>query len=449
MLVKLILDNFMSFDNETELTLVSSSKIRTMKDHKVEVKKTSILKNSIIYGANAAGKSNLIEGLDFMKYCILKSIPAGANSVFCKSVKSNEKKESLFEVIICVNNKFYTYGFSLIAAERRLINEWLYEMNQNGQSSILFEKKEKMKPILGDKINLTDADKLKFATYLEDYDENSNVLFLTFMNKDKKYSNESKLIFFKEIFNWFSNKVEIYSPNSPITNFSYYYDVNSLTKVNELIKIFDTGIDEVKIVEISQDEFKSEVPEPLYFDIMENIKLSVEKNMSPSKLTLRAQDSFFSIDIKEDGVLNFTTIKTTHKKSEYSFDFREESDGTQRLFDLMDMLLGASNDKVYLIDELERSLHPKLTFKFIELFNQMNSNKRNQLIFSTHESTIMDQNLFRRDEIWFVEKNKENTSEIYSLDKFKERYDKVLGKAYLEGRYGALPVFQKFSFKEE
>ena len=72
-----------------------------------------------------------------------------------------------------------------------------------------------------------------------------------------------------------------------------------------------------------------------------------------------------------------------------------------------------------------------------------------QLLFTTHESSIMDQAIFRRDEIWFVERNAENASSIYSLDRFKERYDKVLSKAYLEGRDGAIPVFSTFDFREE
>lgn len=114
----------------------------------------------------------------------------------------------------------------------------------------------------------------------------------------------------------------------------------------------------------------------------------------------------------------------------------------------MDILLNKSENKVYVIDEMERSLHPKLTARFIELFDQMHPEQMIQLIFTTHESSIMDQELFRRDEIWFVERAQDNTSNLYSLDKFKERYDKKLSKAYLEGRYGALPAFTSFTFKE-
>ncbi len=105
-------------------------------------------------------------------------------------------------------------------------------------------------------------------------------------------------------------------------------------------------------------------------------------------------------------------------------------------------------DVVYIVDELERSLHPKLTERFLELFSERHKEHKIQLIFTTHEASIMDQQLFRRDEIWFVERNEENNSRIYSLDRFKERYDKKLSKAYLEGRYGAIPVFKRFAFRK-
>lgn len=115
----------------------------------------------------------------------------------------------------------------------------------------------------------------------------------------------------------------------------------------------------------------------------------------------------------------------------------------------MDMLLNKREDVLYVVDELERSLHPKLTKHFLQMFMELHKEKRMQLLFTTHESSIMDQSIFRRDEIWFIERNAENVSVIYSLDRFKERYDKVLSKAYLEGRYGAIPVFRTFEFREE
>ena len=112
------------------------------------------------------------------------------------------------------------------------------------------------------------------------------------------------------------------------------------------------------------------------------------------------------------------------------------------------MLLTDTDDAVFIVDELERSLHPKLTQHFLKLFNELHAKTRNQLIFTTHEASIMDRDFFRRDEIWFVERSSDNNSTLYSLDRFKERYDKVLSKAYLDGRYGAIPVFSIFRFHE-
>ena len=113
------------------------------------------------------------------------------------------------------------------------------------------------------------------------------------------------------------------------------------------------------------------------------------------------------------------------------------------------MLMTKRQDMVFIVDELERSLHPKLTEHFLKLFMEAHKDARMQLIFTTHEDTIMDQELFRRDEIWFVERDADNASKIYSLDRFKERYDKKLSKAYLDGRYGAVPVFGQFTFQKE
>jgi AAA15 family ATPase/GTPase len=126
------------------------------------------------------------------------------------------------------------------------------------------------------------------------------------------------------------------------------------------------------------------------------------------------------------------------------FDFKEESDGTKRLFDLMNILLTEEDDVVYVVDELERSLHPMLLKRFLELFMEHNEDGSRQMVFSTHESSIMSQELFRRDEIWFVDRSEDGNSRLYSLDRFKDRFDKDIAKAYLDGRYGAIPVFSDF-----
>ncbi len=445
-----MVDNFLSFNKETELTMIPSNKTRKKPEHKISIKSTPMLKYAVIYGANAAGKSNLIEVFQFIKYCVEKAIPINYVDKFCKTNKSNSYRQSIFELQFTIGNKFYAYGFSLMLSTRTIESEWLYELFQNGTQKTLFEREKGKKPVIGEDVRLTKSDKSKLATYLEDYDENSNSLFLTVMNRGKKYTENSKIIFFKDVYQWISESLIIVTPHTSLRSFEYYYDNASLSLINNLIKTFDTGITEVNIVEISMEELSKELPPPIFKDIVKNIKEKSEdeKNIG-FKISMRSDFSFFNVEVNKGKEPKVTTISLKHGKSFYNFKYEEESDGTRRLFDLLDMLLNKSNDTVYIVDEMERSLHPKLTSRFIELFDQIHSSQNMQLIFTTHEASIMDQELFRRDEIWFVERNNENISNIYSLDKFKERYDKKLSKAYLEGRYGAIPVFTKFKFKEE
>lgn len=258
------------------------------------------------------------------------------------------------------------------------------------------------------------------------------------------------MLFFRDVYNWIQNHIAVITPNTPLIDLEYYYNTNSLKLINKLIETFDTGISKIKIEEISLDELSNSMPKAVFDKVMRHVKSRIEEQENHSfRMTMRSNESFFNIEVDGHSEPKVTTIRLNHEKSFFDFGFEEESDGTRRLFDLMDMLLNKREDMLYVVDELERSLHPKLTERFLQLFMQLHERERKQLLFTTHESSIMDQSIFRRDEIWFVERNADNASVIYSLDRFKERYDKVLSKAYLEGRYGAIPVFSTFEFREE
>ena len=124
------------------------------------------------------------------------------------------------------------------------------------------------------------------------------------------------------------------------------------------------------------------------------------------------------------------------------FGFGEESDGTQRLYGLLPILEpGAGDDMTYVVDELDRSLHPLMTERFVRDFLGMAKGCRRQLIITTHESKLQNMELLRRDEIWFLEKDGDGVSRLYSLEDFNERSDRRIEKAYREGRYGGVPVF--------
>lgn len=450
MLTKITVGNFKSFNKEAELTMISSTKIRTKVDHRVKVgSSTRLLKHSTVYGANAAGKSNLIEFFKFFKFTVENGLPVSCTKYFCKNNEENEQRDSIFEIQMEIDGKFYAYGFTARLAERWITGEWLYELYQNGSARRIFERESNSKPELDSSVSLTKDEKTKFITYADDFEDNIVGLFLTEMNRGKKINEDSNLQIFRLVFNWIKTHIVVVSPNKPITDFKYYYEEDSLELINKLISTFDTGVTNVRIEEIDTNELSKMLPKPIIDDVMEQIKKNMdEAGKAPFRMSGRSDTMFFNIEGKDNEDLKITTIKLKHGKSPFDFDFEDESDGTRRLFDLLDMLLIEEDDIVYVVDELERSLHPKLTEHFLKLFGERHKNHKIQLIFTTHESSIMDQELFRRDEIWFIERDDENNSSIYSLDRFKERYDKKLSKAYLEGRYGAIPVFKKFEFGE-
>ncbi len=450
MLIKVSVENFKSFDKKEELSMLSSSKIQVNKCHRLKIKQTSILKNAVVYGANASGKSNLVTTIAFMKSVLMEGLSVNSVNDFCRNREENKERESIFELQFTVGERFYAYGFSAILSKRRITEEWLFELMQDGSSHNLFIREGNGILALGDCVKPTTAERNRFAIYAEDFAGHDTQLFLTEMNRGKKYAEDSRLLFFRQTFNWMMNNVIVINPNIGLSNTDVYYSEESLETISKLIQTFDTGVSEIKTKEISIDEMSKMIPAEILSGIFKDLKRQLQMtNMPQIQMTWRIEGGFFNIRIKENAEPEITTLILRHGKSVFDFAFAEESDGTKRLFDLIDMLMTKRRDTVFVVDELERSLHPKLTEHFLKLFMEAHDGERMQLIFTTHEDTIMDQTLFRRDEIWFVERNADNASKIYSLDRFKERYDKKLSKAYLEGRYGAIPVFRQFTFRRE
>lgn len=449
MLIKISIENFKSFDQKEELSMISSSKMQGNKSHRIKVKQTQLLKNAVVYGANASGKSNLVVAFNFIKATLLTGLPVECINDFCRNKEANKTRESIFEIQFTVGDIFYAYGFSAILSQRKITEEWLFELTQDGGAHQLFLRKGGESPVLGDRVNVSAAEKNRFAVYAEDFAENETNLFLAEMNRGKKYINNSKLLFFIHAFNWIMNNIIVINPNMGLTNTEAYYNEESLENISRLIQTFDTGVTDIKTRQITIDEMSKMIPVEVVQGMFAHLKTQMQMTNLPSiQMTWRVEGGFFNIRITENSEPEITTLVLKHGKSAFDFSFVEESDGTKRLFDLIDMLLTDRPDTVFVVDELERSLHPKLTERFLKLFMEAHEGVRMQLVFTTHEDTIMDQSLFRRDEIWFVERDADNSSNIYSLDRFKERYDKKLSKAYLEGRYGAIPVFKQFSFRK-
>lgn len=452
MLTRFTIENYKSFDAATELNMVSSSKIRTKTEHQKQVRRNmKILKHAAVYGANASGKSNLVNAVAFFSRVVVNGLPLDTSRLYCRSRETNRMRNSIFEMQLELSGSFYAYGFSALLSERRITGEWLYELHaSNGSATCIFERSEDKAPILGERFFLSEEEKIRFNTYAEDFTGNSVNLFLNEMNRGKKYPEESRLKVLEKVFRNIKDQIIIITPDSRLVNFQQYYNSESLTEINRLIQTFDTGVSDVHVEEIDSKELERQIPKEILNTLKDTLSQKQNENPKvPVSMSGRSNNAFFNIEVEIDGEMKISTIKMKHGKSLSDFCFDEESDGTKRLFDLMDMLLKKSEDTVFFVDELERSLHPKLTEHFLELFSQYHASHSVQLVFTTHEASIMDQELFRRDEIWFVERDGENNSSLYSLDRFKERYDKKLSKAYLEGRYGAIPVFKRFTFTED
>jgi len=439
MLIRFNVENFMSFNEKTEFSLIAN-KERRHPSHVVKGNGVNILKSSVVYGANASGKTNLVKAIDFSRRVITKGIEK-LNPVDChfRLKKDNLKKPSIFNYEIKCGNKYYSYGFATQLNELKIIEEWLYEIGNNKEKKI-FERvvNDSGKHEIGIGIQLSPKAKKRFDVYKEDFQNSDNLLFLSEMSR-KSIDDFPEAVGFIDVFNWFDKKLTVLMPDSKFAGLNFIGDDNEMSKTfNSFLNVFQTGINNVTSEEIDLDSF----------DIPKIIKEDLTRNIEKSKtIIFEINGITYSLKKNENNEYKIKKIGLEHLTDEGNsivFDIEDESDGTQRLFDFIPAIHELTKtDSIFIIDELDRSLHSKLTYGIFELFLRLTENNESQLVATSHESLLLDFELLRRDEIWFVEKEK-NQSRLYSLDEFKVRNDKIVSKDYLLGRYGAIPIFKSF-----
>lgn len=451
MLIRFNIKNFLSFstreNGKSEEFSMIAGKVQKKKEHIYDDGKMKLLKFAAVYGANASGKSNLVKAIDFMKRTVIKGLPKGHTEKYCRINPENKLRESYFEFEIKLGKKYYSYGFEIILYESKFVSEWLVELKANGQDKVIFSRdiprgKYKFGTFLRGK-----ELKNKMEVYMEDVKDDSSVLFLSIINTNKKnlYEEYKSVSILKEIYIWIKENLDINYPDRPISDYSYMANAENVREVCNIISAFGTGITDFKMVEIPIEKLISRLPKPirdkLTYDL-ETKTSEMKKNgdMENVSLIMRSNRDFFILNIDNKQDVTCQTIQFSHGENRAFFTLDEESDGTIRLLDLLEILLSGEN-KTYVIDELDRCLHPSLTYKFIQTFLQKVSKSNIQLIVTTHESRLMDFDLLRRDEIWFVNKKSSGESDIYSLEEYNERFDKKIDRAYLEGRYGGVPIF--------
>ena len=459
MLVRFSVENFLSYDKKQTFSMIAGH-TKNHPEHLYEIEKVNLLKLSAIYGANASGKSKMFEAMRFASHVIKSGIPFSAAGMFCKLTEENRISPSLFEFEFYIDGSFYAYGFSAVLSAKKLTAEWLYKLNP-GEDKQEFIYEREFDCIEGsyglninrDVLSLSDEEE-KLLDFLSGFMDDERVLFLNTINKSSKAIKSSSLRYFADAYKFFTANLEFIMPDTVIQSFEGFESLedgeDSFKKFIEIINSFDTGIVDIRNEHLQIDELEKKLPAAAYQALITGLD---EQRNNPAVESLSATYSgiggWYRIEQNNDeDQLDVTTVTLRHKNSIYDFGFSDESDGTQKIFDLLRVIMQSRDGGVYIIDELERSLHPMVTQRLIELFIELTRGKRTQLIFTTHESSIMSQDIFRRDEIWFVEKSPENTSVIYSLDKFSERYDRKIDKAYLEGRYGAIPILTGMRYKD-
>lgn len=421
MLIEFSVKNFRSIRNEALFSMVKGAGSKLEDTNVLPVVPDApatlnrLLCSGVIYGPNAAGKTNLLLALAALQALILGSPrrapdePLPVTPCLCREDSRAQPCE--FEIHFIVNKVRYQYG---ISADQRLVHEeWLYafprgkaqkwfqrESGADGKASFKFSSKLKGKKELWEQVTRPNASLLATAAQL-----NSEQL--------------------TPVYNWFADKLKI-AAGAQSWNQSPVATLDLMTQrqqenVLQFMRAADFAISDISLRET---------------DVDVNV---VARNM-PLPLRDMLTDQLAGAKSVE--------IRARHKTREggrFELDLSEESDGTQKMFcyagPWMDTL---ANGNIMVIDELHDNLHPLLVRFLIQLFHNPEQNRHGaQLIFTTHETSLLNQKMFRRDQIWFCEQEEDQSTRLYPLSDFAVRKDmENIRLGYLSGRFGALPFLK-------
>ena len=419
MLIEFSVKNFLSFRDRQTFSLVRAKGDELMDSNTFQVDalgKVGLLRSAVIYGPNASGKTNFLSALRTMQEIVLESateIQPG-DSLPATPFRLNQKarKEPCeFEVVFIADSVRYQYGFA--TTEDRVVEEWL-----------LSYPKGRPQQWLGRTWNEADNDydwqlgnSLTGEKKLWKKLTRENALFLSTAIQ----LNSNQL---KPIYTWFKHtlrmgNIAVWGPQFSAS----LCERNGIEKsyVMDFLRAADDGINDI-IVEKKQLDYTA-LPD----DMPDSLKEQVGNEIRGKQ---------------------FLEITTSHLDAEGEvqvFDFEEESHGTRKIFALAgNWIKSLSGGGILFSDQLNNSLHPHLLKFLVNLFNNSEINTKNaQLVFTTHETSILDQALFRRDQVWFCEKDSENASSLYPLTDFSPRKGREnLEQAYLSGRYGGVPYIK-------
>ena len=434
MLVRFSVENYLSFKDKTEFNMLTGNP-RRLPHHVYKHGDLELLKMAAIYGANGAGKSNLIEALlDFGSSVYLGATNRITNLKKYRLHSENDTLPICFEVEFIVGETLYFYSIAI--DNFTILNERLSLSQNDGTEEMIFERRffdNTIKIDFNEKYKKTEQDKLRIKLYEEELLRHNDTLFFKLSKSREGFDT------IKQAYSWFG-KINAIHPNLSIGNLilvnTHIHDF-----VKDYIQKFDTGISTFKVFTYSFEQFFGENNQQLQDRIKEALKnepyVAIDSENPKSKTIAVFENNDYKIK-------SLFTYHLNEKKEEIQFHPQDESDGSVRLWDILTAIYFVIHEPmIVLVDEIERSIHPYL---LKQLLTKLSENKeiKGQLVFTTHESNLLDQEIFRQDEIWFAEKNREGATQLYPMSDFDIRYDLDIRKGYLNGRFGAIPFLGDF-----
>jgi AAA15 family ATPase/GTPase len=321
------------------------------------------------------------------------------------------------------------YGFEF--SPDAVLGEWLYEIKKTTEKQLFERHTENEQTVVDFGLKLRTK---KQKDFLQEFSSGTrpNQLFLT------KCYEDNNVTYFNDVAKWFK-KLQIIFSGTKDAKWPIQMMVGNGGVIQDIIKYleaFDTGV-----CDFSTEAITSEGIIPAY--LIDNLKTD---NNADLGFFRNHNGQIYIFRKEEDFSINIQKVVFQHRvegcNDKTGFDMGEESDGTLRIIDLIPLLY--SQDSVFLVDELDRSMHPSLSYKLVELF--LTNQNTSQLIVTTHEDHLLNLDLLRRDEIWFVEKDLKGSTDLYSLEEFTPRHDKDIQNGYLLGRFGAIPIMGNIDF---
>lgn len=442
MLINFRFENFLSYKNLTDFSMIAS-KVRSHRKYTRNIDgNLSILNFSAIYGANASGKSNFISALNFAKTFILSTRKELRQNLLKDSYfKADEEfklKDTKFEFDFLFSEIIYTYGFSINLHNFELKEEWLYRQTEGEDIEIFnldYSKNFTIDDFPIENWNLSEEDITRFDIYISDA-RKSNSLFLQYINAPERKIDTPIDVY--NAYDWFMNTLELVSAEGRVAQSEdVFLRQEDTRRLSDFLHSFDTGINSIEREKIRKTDI-DEIPDIRVLDSIIDRVIEVNKKEDTREIAslVRTEENIYFFSVNEEYDIIIERLYFIHDGTNAKFALRSESDGTRRLIDIYGVLNTVEN-KVFVIDEIDRSFHPNLTYEFIK---RALENKYIQLIVTTHEDRLLDLSLLRRDQIWFVDKE-DNISYLYSLEQYKVRFDKDIMKEYLNGKYGSIPNF--------